>query len=603
MEQHSTQYIWLCSWNWCPEKFHQKADLLTHVHGAHFNNILKVKKRDWDAYVRSTEGRNEARENLLDVDLAYPSTSSTESADHDDDSASSASRQRSPPPATPPPRYPPLPRNVRTSRSQSNASSHTPPLTNPSPMLPPASPASVQRGPSPAKRRRTSFASCNAQSSPMSTPSVSSVPASPALSSMIADAINRAGQLNQRSPHNPHSAAGRFAAAGMQGPPHVLPRRTSMGASPSPLSQGSRPMQTIPHPPSPTRPRANSKLSNSSVSASVGSAEAVEDALTQNISPKSLSPSRPGSGVANANRGHPASQASTQTPISSPQKSSQSSDMQHLSHCGSHAVESNLVFPDSYQTYDEAHAESKTLPTQPSASPPLPLTRRARSRASADTQPSQPPVPAPTRTLRSRSKTPAPAPPPPPPPKISLPRRTNRTRGGSSASNTNSNTSSQPRAGSKPPSTRRAGSKQPPPLPQSGTAHAPGLPALEEEKPDEGHHAAADASDATVLQHQHQHQPAFRSGKLQLPRRTRTAPNAQSQSQTQSQMARSQSDVHVSVKTEPEDADTMNVDLASQTAPSQSQDSGGYREGYGFDLRGIQLMTQKPYPSQSQDWS
>lgn len=36
---------------------------------------------------------------------------------------------------------------------------------------------------------------------------------------------------------------------------------------------------------------------------------------------------------------------------------------------------------------------------------------------------------------------------------------------------------------------------------------------------------------------------------------------------------------------------------------SQSQDVGGYREGYGFDLGGIQLMTQKPFPSQSQDWS
>ena len=66
------------------------------------------------------------------------------------------------------------------------------------------------------------------------------------------------------------------------------------------------------------------------------------------------------------------------------------------------------------------------------------------------------------------------------------------------------------------------------------------------------------------------------------------------------------------MKTEPEDANVMSVDPPPQSqsqsqnqnqSQSQSQDVGGYREGYGFDLGGIQLMTQKPFPSQSQDWS
>ncbi|RDX48576.1 hypothetical protein OH76DRAFT_1483684 [Lentinus brumalis] len=584
MDRHAGA-IWACSWNWCPETFRQKTDLLTHLHGTHFNNILKVKKRDWDTYLRSTEGRNGATDSLLDVNLTYPSTSSNESPVNTGGSGSSASsRQRSPPPATPPP----LPRNMPSSRSHS---SHTPPHPNPSPMLPPASVSSSQRGPSPAKKRKASFASYNAQSSPMSTPSVSSVPPSPALSSMIADAINRAGQINQQSPHNPHSAAGRFAAAGMQGPPRVLPRRTSMGTSPSPLSQSSRPVPAAPHPVFPVRQGVKSITPKSPGAASAGSAQAVEDALTQNLDSKSSSSSLSRTS-SSANPSQPASQVSA----SALHKSSQVSDVQQ-SYCGSHAVESFADSPSLPQVHVEVPAEPDLVESQPAAPLPLPRTRRALSRASADSQPSQAPV-AITRTLRSRSKTPAPA----PPPTIPLPRRTNRSRA-SSASNANA----QPRAGSKPPSTRRAGSKQPPSKAQSGTTSTQGLPALDEHPEEE--RAVADAGGAgAALASQ---QPAFRSGKLQLPRRTRTAPHAHAQSQAQSQpetqsqtqVSRSRSDVPVSVKAEPEDADAMNIDPPSQTAPSQSQEAGGYREGYGFDLGGIQLMTQRPYPSQSQDWS
>lgn len=493
-DEHPSQYIWPCSWNWCPDTFRSKADLLVHLHGTHFRNIFKVKKRDWETYLRSTEGRSGLTgmsytstltahfyqrfplDSLLDANLTYPSTSSTESAARNVASQSSASsEQRSPPPATPPPRYPPLPRNFRSSRSLSNASSHTPPLRNPSPMLPPASPASAQHGPSPAKKRRMSFASYNAQSSPMSTPSVPSVPASPALSNMLTDAINRAGQLNARSPNLSHSASGRFAATGMQVSPRMLPRRTSMGASPSPLSQSSLPIPMVPRPVSPTRREAIPKMSTSpAASTSVDSAQAVEDTLTQNISSQSPSVSRTNSGDVKGSGGQPPSHASIGTSNSSSQKLSQSSDMQVQSYCGSHAVESMTSFPVSSSNpliHPETQPEFQTLPSQPSASPPLPRTRRARSRASADTQPSQAPAPAPTRILRSRSKTPAPV----PPAKIPLPRRTNRTRG-SSVSTANS----QPRASSKPPSTRRAGSKQAPPRAQAesgmgtGTFGAPG---------------------------------------------------------------------------------------------------------------------------------
>ncbi|KAI0700956.1 hypothetical protein C8T65DRAFT_656910 [Cerioporus squamosus] len=577
MEQHPAAVIWPCSWNWCPETFRAKGDLLTHLHGTHFNNILKVKKRDWDAYLRSTEGRSGATDSLLDANLTYPSTSSNESAANNGESGSSASsRQPSQPPTTPPPRCPPLPRNMRSSRSLSNASSQTPPLPNPSPMLPPTSQPASQRGPSPAKKRKTSFASYNAQSSPMSTPSVPSVPPSPALSSMIADAINRAAQINQQSPHNPNSAAGRFAAAGMQGSVRVLPRRTSNGASPSPLSQSSRPIQAVPRPVSPIRRGVQLDTPKSPGAASVGSAQAVEDALTQNVDSKSSSISRTGSGVVNADRSQPASQSSASA--------------SQQSYCGSHAVESNPTFADS-SSLPQVHMEAEPGASQPSAPLRLPRTRRAHSRASADTQPSQTAVPV-TRTLRSRSKTPAPA---PPPPTIPLPRRTNRSRG-SSASNANS----QPRASSKPPSTRRAGSKQPPAQAQSGAPQPSALPALVEEpagEPQTGVGAPASQQPA----------PAFRSGKLQLPRRTRTAPHAQAHIPSASQVSRSRSDVPVSVKAEPDDAVAMNVDVPSQTAPSQSQsqsqDAGGYREGYGFDLGGIQLMTQRPYPSQSQGWS
>lgn len=110
-------------------------------------------------------------------------------------------------------------------------------------------------------------------------------------------------------------------------------------------------------------------------------------------------------------------------------------------------------------------------------------------------------------------------------------------------------------------------------------------------------------------------QAAFRSGKLRLPRRTRTAPQEPQQQPQELRQTQSHQPMRndTTVKPEP-DTDAMDVDPDTQSqsqghsqgsgeTQSQSQDAGGYREGYGFDLGSMQLMTQRPYSSQSQGWS
>lgn len=52
--------LWHCNWNWCPETFRTSDALGKHLQETHFNVILRVKKRDWDAYLRSTEGQSGA---------------------------------------------------------------------------------------------------------------------------------------------------------------------------------------------------------------------------------------------------------------------------------------------------------------------------------------------------------------------------------------------------------------------------------------------------------------------------------------------------------------------------------------------------------------
>lgn len=52
--------IWSCNWNWCPRTFRQSSDLARHLEDTHFNNIVAVKKRYWDDYLRSVEGQSGA---------------------------------------------------------------------------------------------------------------------------------------------------------------------------------------------------------------------------------------------------------------------------------------------------------------------------------------------------------------------------------------------------------------------------------------------------------------------------------------------------------------------------------------------------------------
>ena len=56
----------------------------------------------------------------------------------------------------------------------------------------------------------------------------------------------------------------------------------------------------------------------------------------------------------------------------------------------------------------------------------------------------------------------------------------------------------------------------------------------------------------------------------------------------------------VAVKDEPVDDEVSASSLQDQSQSQSQSQEGGYREGYGFDLGGIQLMTQRPYPSQDE---
>ncbi|KAI0740783.1 hypothetical protein C8Q76DRAFT_709027 [Earliella scabrosa] len=634
----NTQYvrIWHCNWDWCSETFRERTKLMDHLHANHYKNILKVKKRDWDAYLRSTEGQSGA---TVSFGLTYPSSRSSspqysQGSNPDPIQPDLSNEPAAVPdqlqlPATPSPRIPPLPRNLRargsgsTSTSPPETQAHSQPTDHKrSPMAPPEPPLPSSVGDhSPVKRRRKSFAAYTAQSSPMSTPSVSSMPPSPALSNMITDAINRAGQINSQSPYT-RSPLSR--GSGVKSRP--LPRRTSMGESPTP-SQSQNPSALGPARTSPTRPRASA---SSPGSTSVGSAQAVEDALTQSIS-------------------------------------------EQQSYCGSHAVESHptyLAATDSdtgtqaLHSPAQPHSQSQAGSSQASASqlkigaeaepsssaegsapaskpiPPLPRTRQLRSRTPA-TSAAPAPTTTTTRTLRSRSKTPAPASTSQTQETQSLPvpQRT-RSRASSATSNpgTAASTSQDEgtakgtkgakgrRTGSKPPSTRRAGSK--PPAGANADAKRGGLAAVPEQPDDD---ASVEQTHIKRAPQTREDQPAlpkgtqtaFRSGTLQLPRRTRTAPQSQSQAGSQSQPGIRQSrslpqkktvagQADLAVKREPDaDVDAMDVDPSESVPHTQAQSGSGseggyvYREGHGFDLRGIQLMTQRPYPSQSQshgDW-
>lgn len=316
---------------------------------------------------------------------------------------------------------------------------------------------------------------------------------------MITDAINRSGQLNAVSPHNSALSSRPLSRASASTSPFGVagflkgPRRTSNGASPTPNQSHALPALGAPIAPL-LHASTSKRTPTSPDAASVGSAQAVEDALTQSVSyASSLSQVSAQHGVPD----NQSSEDSSSLPSSHKQSQLQdSSDMQPPSYCGSHAVEPGLMYPSSsmgslptqLQTKSQARSprspevhvepelQSQLQASSPPVPSPLPRIRRTRSKTPAPASQSSialppPPVP-PTigRVLRSRSKTPAPAPvlpasqskAPPPLPRRSRSRASSSSNAGSvattGAGTANGNGG---RAGSKPPSTRRAGSKPP----------------------------------------------------------------------------------------------------------------------------------------------
>ncbi|KAI0774509.1 hypothetical protein C8Q74DRAFT_840628 [Fomes fomentarius] len=660
--------LWHCNWRRCPETFRQRTELMAHLHAEHWPNILTIKKTEYGAYLRCKEGQSGATISL--PGLSYPSSESSVSESGEDsnrsyavESAREAKREPSPLPFTPPQYLPPLPRTRRASGSTSNSSPEAQSQANGnefSPMPPPSSaPRKSSADIPPAKRRRI-FASHTQQSSPMSTPSVDSVPPSPALTNMITDAINRSGELNAVSPHNHALSSRPLSRASTSTSPFGVaeffkgPRRTSNGASPTPNQSHALPALRAPIAPLPLHASTSKRTPTSPDAASVGSAQAVEDALTQSVSyASSLSQVSAQKGVSDSQ----SSDDSSSLPSSHKQSQHQdSSDMQPPSYCGSHAVEPSLMYLSSSigslptQSQTQSQARSPRLPevhvepelqsqlqaSSPPVPSPLPRIRRARSKTPAAAPASQssiavPPPPEPPmigRVLRSRSKTPAPAPvlaalqskAPPPLPRRSRSRASSSSNAGSvAATGTGAANGNGGRAGLKPSSTRRAGSIPPSSSKTTESGVLSNSLATVPEQPAESSQVSQAPNDPPHEPKPALAQAAFRSGKLRLPRRTRTAPQEpQQQPQEQARLRQTQSHQpmrnEMTVKPEP-DTDAMDVDPDTQSqsqghspgsgqTQSQSQDAGGYREGYGFDLGGMQLMTQRPYPSsQSQGWS
>ena len=577
---------------------------------------------------QSTQSSSQDR---MEVD--HPPHRSTSRSTPSRRGTSGSLRHRSPLPMTPPP-VPSLPRNNRRTPTEIRTEPQHPRATfnmypSPGEARRSSSPSS-QHSVSDTKRRRMSFASYRAQSSPTSTPSVASVPRSPSLTNMVADAINRTGQLNQASPSVPsHSRSQSHKPnSGARGVP-PLPRRTSLGRSSSTNKPRSWP--SGPAPVSSFRPQSQSQTSPMEMSSakspgalSVGSAQAVEEALTQNVfssassrAPNNSSHSSPGASSSISSPSKPAqpqpsllssggsqaleSHSPTQPP---PQTSDTQADTEPLPDVKPVIkTEHELEYPHSGSS-SPAEAPAPLAPEQPS--PPLPR-RRARSKTPAQQ------LPVPTRVLRSRSKsqTTAPAPPAAAQSKsLPLP-RTTRSRAGSKTSAdvppaAAAAISKGQRATSKPRSTgKRAGSAGPAPGGRKGArAHAnPGALAVVDEQPDEASQPAATQQQPQPQQMQGQGQrpPTFRSGTLQLPRRQQVlASHAQSQSQSQSgaQVAagRFGEDEGVDVKVKRELLDAEPLLGQSQ---SQSQDGGAWT---GFSLNPMELLTQKPFPSQSQGW-
>ncbi|CDO77598.1 hypothetical protein BN946_scf184936.g23 [Trametes cinnabarina] len=368
-------------------------------------------------------------------------------------SQNDAAQLPSPSPASSRP-IPPLPRNLARKRRspaaiESSAASHKSPFIPRTPVSQqkpqgvsppsdhPAHTTASDESPHSPKRRRMSFATCAAQSSPMSTPSVASVPPSPVLSNMIVDAINAAGRINSRSPLDVSpskrhvrstelnaTSNGRASGAKLgSGSVRPIPRRTSLGTSPTPSGPGRLLQRT-----------------------SLNSAQAIEDALTQELSPAASPSPTSRSQLTSGSLQYPSPNDVTtsnhhgsQSPDSVASSSAQRSDgvdpapvFSCTTRTGLHAGPPHNDSLSSHSQHPHGPSPSPPQISPPSAPPvkvipPLPR----RTRAQPNTLSTAVPPPA-TRMLRSRSKTPAPPAPAAVPATqsqtLQLPRRSTRSR-------------------------------------------------------------------------------------------------------------------------------------------------------------------------------
>ncbi|KAJ8490128.1 hypothetical protein ONZ51_g2512 [Trametes cubensis] len=641
--------VWACNWDWCPETFRRGSDLSRHLNAVHFKKIVKVRKRDLSTYLRSVRGDSGVTDSLLAAFLPTTPTPTPTPTNHKEAEPDSSRTDA----AT----------SIASQRPPVNTTSHEPPIRLGQLACPEqafeqvASIRCFLYDFRQTLRQTKADILCNMRRAVF--PNVYTV-----------GCIHAAIPCPLQHDYRRNQCCGTYQ---FWQPQLDISTETAiecvcherLGASPTPdrprieqvkVPDSSSPMHTIVV----TRPsHIRSPDSNSVVSA-----QAVEDALTQDISAAASPQSRVGS------LQYPSQSDSSGRSVESQQfqqRQHQSSPSQAASYYGSHAVESTPRFqphPASQQLQASTQLSNAARPVQSSEDgavqsqapssqastsarviPPLPRTRRAKVNNS-DAAPEMPTLP--RRTLRSRSKTPAPPPvsstavePPRPP----LPRRTTRSRTPSAPSASAATTSeggtevqnAKPkRASSKQPATEgrkaRAGSGSRSKPPSTGAKKATtsgkpgGLPAVQEQlaEPDskplailvEDPVPTFSFSQAPVADGPPQSQTGFRSGVIHipLPRRTRARSASQQQQSQPPPIPQSTRIVEKEVKRElledVMDTDTQRHVPASpessqpggwDASQGPSQSQGGYEEGFGFDMGSLVLQTQAPYKwSQSQ---
>lgn len=397
--------LWHCNWDWCPKSFSDGLGLLSHLKESHFNNILVIPEKDWNAYLKSTEGvsghtgafnvhvsRSARSLPPLDSLHAAVRTDLPEEPNTDDKSELRAD----------------------TSNELSRSSSH--PREN---SLPPPQVATTPREPA---TTRNSFQKVAADSSPMSTSSAQSLSPSPALSNRVANAVAS----------------------------HKNGLRSTASPTPLPLPRGPRKQPALSQHQGPLQKATGPGQSSSSESfSSSSSAQDVEMALTQNVedSPRGSQDqlARPssngrflGPGSASPEKIYPSLQTQAPYTFGSPsQTNAASSDSQ--THPQSSSAPQSQASSQTLPLPRRRSSRSKTPAAAPApAHTPLPLPRRPRSKTPAPAPlplprrprsktPASAPAPA-SRTLRSRSKTPSSSIPEKPAARIPLPRGKARAR-------------------------------------------------------------------------------------------------------------------------------------------------------------------------------